>query len=64
MSQTIEVTISPTGETQIEAKGFEGSRCRDATRALEAALGVRSSEELRPEFYAETTTDETESQRP
>jgi hypothetical protein len=61
MSQTIEVTISPQGETRIETRGFTGAACREATRALEAALGIRKSERLTGEFYA--TSQHSEQQR-
>ncbi|HUQ71029.1 MAG TPA: DUF2997 domain-containing protein [Planctomycetaceae bacterium] len=54
MPTTIMVTISPTGETQIETHGFTGASCRDATRVLEAALGLRESEQLTSAFYAPT----------
>jgi hypothetical protein len=54
MTQMIEVTVSPTGETKVETKGFTGASCQQATRALEAALGVRTSETLTAEFYAAT----------
>ena len=53
MSKTIEVIVSPTGETKIETKGFVGSSCKDASRFLEEALGQRSGEQLTGEFYAE-----------
>ena len=36
----IQVQISPTGEVALETHGFEGSSCRDASRALERALGL------------------------
>ena len=55
MSQTIEVTVSPKGETRIETKGFSGGTCRDASKTLEAALGVRKSEQLTSEFHATAT---------
>ncbi len=53
MSKIIEVTVSPKGETTIQTKGFTGDQCRDATRSLEAALGVRTREQLTDEFHAE-----------
>ena len=56
MSKTIEVTVSPKGETTIQTKGFTGEACRDATRNLEAALGVRTREQLTSEFHATATT--------
>ena len=36
----IQVQISPAGEVALETQGFEGSSCRDASRALERALGL------------------------
>ncbi len=56
MSKTIEVTVSPKGETSIQTKGFTGASCRDATRSLEAALGVRTQEQLTSEFHATAET--------
>ena len=54
MSATIEITVSPRGETQLATHGFTGEACREASRTLEAALGRRVNEQLTPEFY-ETT---------
>ena len=56
MSKTIEVTVSPKGETTIQTKGFAGASCRDATRSLEAALGISGREQLTNEFHATATT--------
>ena len=58
MSKIIEVTVSPKGETTIQTKGFSGEQCRDATRNLEAALGVRTREQLTGEFHATTNTEQ------
>ena len=52
MAKIIEITISPKGETTIQSKGFSGAQCREATRSLEAALGVRTSEQVTSEFHA------------
>lgn len=62
MSQTIEITVSPRGETRIETRGFVGPSCREATRALEAAMGVRISEQPTAEFHA-VANPEQQSQR-
>jgi hypothetical protein len=48
----IEVLIAPDGSTRIETKGFSGSQCQEASRYLEQALGLRSTERLTAEFYA------------
>jgi len=50
-SKIIEIIVSPTGQTQVETKGFTGSECRDASRLLEAALGELTSETLTAEFH-------------
>ena len=47
----IEIVVSPTGQTQIETKGFTGSECRDASRFIEQALGKRTGEQLTAEFH-------------
>ena len=52
MSKIIEVTVSPKGDTSIQTKGFTGGVCREASRRLEASLGIRASEQLTSEFYA------------
>ena len=43
----IQVQISPAGEVALETQGFEGSSCRDASRALELALGLITRDQLR-----------------
>ena len=49
--KTIEIIISPSGESRVETKGFAGSACRDASRFLELALGKSASESLTAEFH-------------
>ena len=53
MKKTIEITVSPTGETKVETKGFSGGECRDASRFVEQAMGQRTAEQLKGEFYQE-----------
>jgi hypothetical protein len=55
MTKTIEIIVSPTGETRLETKGFAGSGCLDASRLLEQALGAKAGEQLTAEFYAQVT---------
>ena len=50
-SRTIEIVVSPKGETKIETRGFAGSGCQEASRFLEQALGPKSAEQLTAEFY-------------
>jgi len=51
MTKIIEIIISPAGQTRLATKGFVGSTCRDASRFLEKALGVKQSEQLTTEFH-------------
>jgi hypothetical protein len=49
--QTIEIVVSPQGETRVETRGFAGSSCRQASQFLEEALGAKVNETLTAEFY-------------
>jgi hypothetical protein len=50
-SRTIEVIVSPQGETKIETRGFAGSNCLEVSCFLEQTLGTRASEQLTAEYY-------------
>lgn len=52
----IKVTIAPDGTTKIATKGFVGGACKDATKAIEKALGAVTSEKLTGEFYEKIDT--------
>jgi len=49
--KTIELVISPQGETTLQTKGFFGSECQQASRFVETALGKKTSETLTSEFH-------------
>ena len=49
MSRRILVRVSPLGEIQVEAEGFQGKGCEAATEAIEQALGKRTGHALKPE---------------
>jgi hypothetical protein len=55
LTRTIDVIVSPQGETKIETKGFAGSECLQATTSLEKALGQRQAEQLTSEFHQVVT---------
>ena len=46
----IEVDIGPEGEVEIDAVGFSGPDCEQATRFLEEALGDVKSRSRKPEY--------------
>ena len=62
-SRTIEVIVSPQGESKIETRGFAGTSCQEASRFLEQALGLRSAEQLTAEYYQSTIQSEMVQQR-
>lgn len=47
----IEVIVSPTGETKIQTKGYASGACLQASKFLEQALGVATSDQKTGEFY-------------
>ena len=56
--KTIEITVDPRGQTKVEARGFTGGECREASRFLEQALGTRTGEQLTPEYYQAQQADQ------
>lgn len=55
--KSLTFTIDPQGHVQIVPEGYLGETCKDATKAFEKALGVKSSDIPLPEMYQETKTD-------
>ncbi len=49
--KTIEIIISPTGQTRLETKGYAGTSCQAASRFLEQTLGPKLSEQPTAEAY-------------
>lgn len=63
MSKTIEIVVSPTGQTQVQTKGFVGGECRAASEFIEQALGQRTSEQLTAEFHQQASQQQSNQQR-
>jgi hypothetical protein len=53
MARIIEVTVSPTGETTVQTKGYAGPECRQASKFLEQALGAVVQDRNTAEFHAD-----------
>ncbi len=63
MPQVI-IDITPDGETTVEAQGFHGAQCTDATRAIERALGKTVKDVKKPEYtLAQATAAKKATQR-
>jgi Protein of unknown function (DUF2997) len=58
MGRIIEVIVSPTGETKVQTKGYSGGDCLQASKFLEQALGVTTSDTRTAEYYEAVTTDQ------
>jgi Protein of unknown function (DUF2997) len=54
--KSIEILINPQGEVTLQTKGYAGSSCKAATKALEEALGLKGREKLTAEFYQAQNT--------
>jgi hypothetical protein len=58
MARIIEVTVSATGESTIQTKGYGGDACLNASRFLEQALGIASSDRKTAEFYQSVPSEQ------
>ena len=63
MSKTIEIVVTPTGQTQVQTRGFVGSECRQASQFIEQALGKRTQEQLTAEFHQQADQQQSHQQR-
>jgi hypothetical protein len=51
----IDIDIGPDGSIAIDAVGFTGPDCEEATRFLEEALGEPTSRQHKPEYRRRAT---------
>ena len=61
--KTIEIIVTPAGQTTVQTLGFSGPSCRDASRFIEQALGQRTSETLTAEFHQTAGIDQQQQQQ-
>ena len=47
----IEILFGPDGEIEIEAFGYNGKGCKDATKFLEQALGSEKDTKMKTEWF-------------
>jgi hypothetical protein len=55
---TIEIIVDVKGEATVQTKGFSGSACREASKALEQALGLVQSDTPTAEMYQAQSADQ------
>ncbi len=63
MQQQIHVDVAPDGSLRIDAVGFTGAGCEQATAFLEEALGEVTGKQRKPEYFRRQTTRSTQRQR-
>lgn len=51
MTKRIEILFGPNGEIEIEAFGFKGKNCKEATKFLEQALGTEKDTKKKTEWF-------------
>lgn len=51
MSKTIKISIDQDGNAKIEAIGFKGGECKDATKVYEELYNNEVSAQDKPELY-------------
>ena len=61
--KTIEIVVSPNGQSRVETKVFAGSDCREASKFIEQALGKQTGEQLTAEFHSSASICEQNQQR-
>ena len=49
--KTITIEIDAEGNVKVEAHGYKGIGCKDATKALEKALGAVTEDKDKTELY-------------
>jgi len=60
MAQMIVIDISPAGSVKIDAQGFQGCGCAEATEQLELVLGGGQRKRTeKPEYYQPASTGAT-----
>ena len=60
--ERIDVWISPEGAITIDAVGYTGSSCEEATRFLETALGTVGRKQRSRDYYRKNTNHQSNQQ--
>ena len=50
--KSITLIIAHDGKTTVETHGFTGSSCTDATKFLETALGRKTEQQYKTEYFS------------
>lgn len=57
MEKRVEIILGPDGSIKVEAKGFKGETCEEATAFLDRLFGDPESKDFKDSYYeAKSTT--------
>ncbi len=56
--KTITLIISPDGKTKVETRGFDGQACQAVSKFIEQALGRKTTEQFKPEYFTDINNHE------
>ena len=51
--KTITLIIAADGKTKVETHGFDGQACQAASKFIEQALGQKTAEQFKPEYFTD-----------
>lgn len=54
----LNIKISPEGDVEIDAQGFRGPECEEATRDIERAIGTVQDRKRKDEYYQQPQQDQ------
>lgn len=61
MPKEIVISVTPAGSTTVDAQGFQGCGCEEATEQIELVLGGGVvKKERKPEYYAPASTNQSQ----
>jgi hypothetical protein len=63
LTKIIEIIVSPSGQSKLETRGFAGGQCREASRLLVEALGMKEQEQVTAEFHIAETNSQSQNQQ-
>jgi len=58
MPRIIEVTVSPQGEATVQTKGYSSGDCLQASKFLEEALGIATTDRKSADYYQSVPSEQ------
>lgn len=55
---TVEIVVDADGQVSIRVQGVQGASCKDATKQIEAALGIVTRDDKTAEWYEKASAEQ------